>query len=236
MGQPHEDQHTNSAQHEKKKLQQKRNCEILSLSHPSSLYFPSRMLSALMRQRIHRCLSTHTRTITTADTAIASPLPSLIFQAWSSRASRVKCSRRRPNPPQTTVEQNREGKMIWRWTEEKEICIWTETIHHWFVSRKWLLNHSCTHTHTHAHTTSTHLYCWWSLVLRVLAINRSASFSKLREYSLSISAFFLKKSCRSWRSWTLMSVCCSRHFCCSTNWDRISAHTHTHTHKVMLAN
>lgn len=88
MGQPHEDQHTNSAQQEvEKKKCNKRETVKLSLSlfltYPSSLYFPSRMLSALMRQQIHRCLHTHThtRTITTADTAIASPLPSLIFQA-----------------------------------------------------------------------------------------------------------------------------------------------------------
>jgi len=37
MGQPHEDQNTNSAQHEGGNMQQKRNCETLSLSlsHPS---------------------------------------------------------------------------------------------------------------------------------------------------------------------------------------------------------
>lgn len=68
----------------------------------------------------------------------------------------------------------------------------------------------------------THLYCWWSLVLLVLAMKRSASFSKLREYSISISDFLRKKSWRSCRSWTLISVCCSRHFCCSTSWARIS--------------
>lgn len=67
-----------------------------------------------------------------------------------------------------------------------------------------------------------YLYCWWSLVLLVLAMNLSASFSRFREYSVSISAFFRKKSCRSWSSWTRISVCCSRHFCCSTSWARIS--------------
>ncbi len=72
----------------------------------------------------------------------------------------------------------------------------------------------------------THLYCWWSLVLLVLAMKRSASFSRLREYSISISDFLRKKSWRSWRSWTLMSVCCSRHFCCSTSWARISEQKH----------
>lgn len=76
---------------------------------------------------------------------------------------------------------------------------------------------------THNHKHSTYLYCWWSLVLLVLAMKRSASFSRLREYSISISAFFRKKSWRSCRSWTLISVCCSIHFCCSTSWARISA-------------
>lgn len=77
---------------------------------------------------------------------------------------------------------------------------------------------------THKNKHSTHLYCWWSLVLLVLAMKRSASFSRLREYSISISDFLRKKSWRSCRSWTLISVCCSRHFCCSTSWARISAH------------
>lgn len=67
-----------------------------------------------------------------------------------------------------------------------------------------------------------YLYCWWSLVLLVFAMNLSANFSRFREYSVSISAFFRKKSCRSCRSWTRISVCCSRHFCCSTSWARIS--------------
>lgn len=70
-----------------------------------------------------------------------------------------------------------------------------------------------------------YLYCWWSLVLRVFAIKRSASFSRFLEYSVSISAFFLKKSWRSCSSWTRISVCWSRHFCCSTSWARISAET-----------
>lgn len=53
-------------------------------------------------------------------------------------------------------------------------------------------------------------------------MNLSANFSKFREYSISISDFLRKKSCRSWRSCTLISVCCSRHFCCSMSWARIS--------------
>lgn len=53
-------------------------------------------------------------------------------------------------------------------------------------------------------------------------MNLSANFSRFREYSISISDFLRKKSCRSWRSCTLISVCCSRHFCCSTSWARIS--------------
>ena len=72
---------------------------------------------------------------------------------------------------------------------------------------------------------SPYLYCWWSLVLRVLAMKRSASFSRFLEYSISISDFFRKKSWRSCSSWTLMSVCWSRHFCCSTSWARISEET-----------
>ncbi len=66
----------------------------------------------------------HTHTLTTADTAITFPLPSLIFQAWSCRASWVKYSRRHPNPPQTTVDQNREGEKFWRWTKGKKISTW----------------------------------------------------------------------------------------------------------------
>lgn len=53
-------------------------------------------------------------------------------------------------------------------------------------------------------------------------MNLSANFSRFREYSISISDFLRKKSCRSWRSCTLISVCCSRHFCCSMSWARIS--------------
>lgn len=79
--------------------------------------------------------------------------------------------------------------------------------------------------HEQTKTASPHLYCWWSLVLRVFAIKRSASFSRFLEYSISISAFFLKKSWRSCSSWTLISVCWSRHFCCSTSWARISEET-----------
>lgn len=84
---------------------------------------------------------THTRTITTADTA--SPLPSLIFQAWSHGASWVKYSRRRPNPPQATVKQNGEGEIIWRWTKDT----WTKMIRHW----KRIFNHSCAFTAWHTH-------------------------------------------------------------------------------------
>lgn len=73
--------------------------------------------------------------------------------------------------------------------------------------------------------TDAYLYCWWSLVLRVLAMKRSASFSRFLEYSISISDFFLKKSWRSCSSWTLMSVCWSKHFCCSTSCARISGGT-----------
>lgn len=73
--------------------------------------------------------------------------------------------------------------------------------------------------------TDPYLYCWWSLVLRVFAMKRSASFSRFLEYSISISDFFLKKSWRSCSSWTLMSVCWSKHFCCSTSWARISGGT-----------
>lgn len=73
--------------------------------------------------------------------------------------------------------------------------------------------------------TDAYLYCWWSLVLRVFAMKRSASFSRFLEYSISISDFFLKKSWRSCSSWTLMSVCWSKHFCCSTSWARISGRT-----------
>ena len=83
-------------------------------------------------------------------------------------------------------------------------------------------------TQTRPRHTCTYLYCWWSLVLRVFAMKRSASFSRFLEYSISISDFFLKKSCRSWRSCTLISVCWSRHFCCSTSWARISEDTDRH--------
>lgn len=70
----------------------------LSFSHPSPLHFLSRMLSALMRWQIHRCLyipkHTHNHNEQTAHIAIASPLPSLIFQTkLRHRASCVKYSR-----------------------------------------------------------------------------------------------------------------------------------------------
>ena len=88
-----------------------------------------------------------------------------------------------------------------------------------------LNTYSMSYAHTH---TSSYLYCWWSLVLRVLAMNLSASFSRFLEYSVSISAFFLKKSCRSCSSCTLISVCCSKHRCCSTSWARTSTHRYTY--------
>lgn len=91
-------------------------------------------------------------------------------------------------------------------------------------------------TQTRPRRTCTYLYCWWSLVLRVLAMNLSASFSRFLEYSISISDFFLKKSCRSWRSCTLISVCWSRHFCCSTSWARISENTETQLGQIDIYN
>lgn len=89
-------------------------------------------------------------------------------------------------------------------------------------------------TQTRPRRTCTYLYCWWSLVLRVLAMNLSASFSRFLEYSVSISAFFLKKSCRSCSSCTLISVCCSRHRCCSTSWARTSTHRYTHNQRYTV--
>ncbi len=73
----------------------------------------------------------------------------------------------------------------------------------------------------------THLNCWCSLELRILEENLSASFSKLREYSSSISALRRKNSCRSCSSWIRDSDCCSKHLNCSTSWLRISVHQST---------
>lgn len=73
----------------------------------------------------------------------------------------------------------------------------------------------------------THLNCWCSLELRILEENLSASFSKLREYSSSISALRRKNSCRSCSSWIRESDCCSKHLNCSTSWLRISVHQNT---------
>lgn len=73
----------------------------------------------------------------------------------------------------------------------------------------------------------THLNCWCSLELRILEENLSASFSKLREYSSSISALRRKNSCRSCSSWIRDSDCCSKHLNCSTSWLRISVHQKT---------
>ena len=73
----------------------------------------------------------------------------------------------------------------------------------------------------------THLNCWCSLELRILEENLSASFSKLREYSSSISALRRKNSCRSCSSWIRDSDCCSKHLNCSTSWLRISVHQNT---------
>lgn len=58
---------------------------------------------------------------------------------------------------------------------------------------------------------------WCSLELRILEENRSASFSRLLEYSSSISAFLRKNSCRSCSSCRRDSDCCSRHLNCSTS-------------------
>lgn len=73
-------------------------------------------------------------------------------------------------------------------------------------------------------TRETHLNCWCSLELRILDENLSANFSKLREYSSSISALRRKNSCRSCSSWIRDSDCCSKHLNCSTSWLRISVH------------
>lgn len=64
---------------------------------------------------------------------------------------------------------------------------------------------------------------WCSRELRILEENRSASFSRLREYSSSISAFRRKNSWRSCSSCSLDSDCCSKHLNCSTSCVRISA-------------
>lgn len=71
---------------------------------------------------------------------------------------------------------------------------------------------------------ATHLNSWCSLELRILEENLSASLSKLREYSSSISALRRKNSCRSCSSWMRDSDCCSKHLNCSTSWLRISGH------------
>ena len=73
----------------------------------------------------------------------------------------------------------------------------------------------------------TYLNCWCSLELRILEENLSASFSKLREYSSSISALRRKNSCRSCSSWIRDSDCCSKHLNCSTSWLRISVNQNT---------
>lgn len=64
---------------------------------------------------------------------------------------------------------------------------------------------------------------WCSRELRILEEKRSASFSRLREYSNSISAFLRKNSCKSCSSCSRDSDCCSRHLNCSTSCMRISA-------------
>lgn len=63
---------------------------------------------------------------------------------------------------------------------------------------------------------------WCSRELRILEEKRSASFSRLREYSSSISAFLRKNSCKSCNSCSRDSDCCSRHLNCSTSCVRIS--------------
>lgn len=63
---------------------------------------------------------------------------------------------------------------------------------------------------------------WCSRELRILEEKRSASFSRLREYSSSISAFLRKNSWRSCSSCSRDSDCCSRHLNCSTSCVRIS--------------
>lgn len=73
---------------------------------------------------------------------------------------------------------------------------------------------------------------WCSLELRILEEKRSASFSRLREYSSSISAFLRKNSCRSCSSCRRDSDCCSRHFSCSTSCVRISAGTRHSTNNI----
>lgn len=66
---------------------------------------------------------------------------------------------------------------------------------------------------------------WCSREPRILEEKRSASFSRLREYSSSISAFLRKNSCRSCSSCRRDSDCCSRHLNCSTSCVRISGDT-----------
>ena len=75
----------------------------------------------------------------------------------------------------------------------------------------------------------THLNCWCSLELLIFEENLSASLSKLREYSSSISALRRKNSCRSCSSWMRDSDCCSKHLNCSTSWLRISEHQKNET-------
>lgn len=82
----------------------------------------------------------------------------------------------------------------------------------------------CRCMHLNSAGRGTYLNCWCSLELRILEENLSASFSKLREYSSSISALRRKNSCRSCSSWIRDSDCCSKHLNCSTSWLRISVH------------
>lgn len=81
---------------------------------------------------------------------------------------------------------------------------------------------------------ATHLNSWCSLELRILEENLSASLSKLREYSSSISALRRKNSCRSCSSWMRDSDCCSKHLNCSTSWLRISAHWKSRREVVIM--
>lgn len=77
---------------------------------------------------------------------------------------------------------------------------------------------------------------WCSLELRILEEKRSASFSRLLEYSSSISAFLRKNSCRSCSSCRRDSDCCSRHLNCSTSWVRISARTQKRGRRKYVSN
>lgn len=81
---------------------------------------------------------------------------------------------------------------------------------------------------------ATHLNSWCSLELRILEENLSASLSKLREYSSSISALRRKNSCRSCSSWMRDSDCCSKHLNCSTSWLRISGHWKNRREMVIM--